>query len=189
MTKEAPKLKKVFPKPSVVAYKRTQNLKDLLVRAKVSSKRRSSRKQCGFFRCGRGFFNMCVTCRLIPESGIKTHRCHKTGKTYKITSPVTCLSENVIYKISCKKPKCQDFAYIGQTKRRFCDRLNNHRSYVSEKKLEQQCGAHFNQKGHTQEDMLPTILEQVYPKDDIFLRLRRESLWIATYENCANKQS
>ena len=53
MTKEAPKLKKVFPKPSVVAYKRTQNLKDLLVRAKVSSKRRSSRKQCGFFRCGR----------------------------------------------------------------------------------------------------------------------------------------
>ena len=78
--------------------------------------------------------------------------------------------------------------YIGQTKRRFCDRFNNHRSYVSEKKLDQICGAHFNEKGHTQEDMLPVILEQVYPKNDDFLRLKRERYWIHTYEECANKQ-
>ena len=130
---------------------------------------------------------MCKTCCLIPESGIKTHHCYKTGKTYKINSHVTCLSENVIYKISCKK--CNDFSYIGQTKRKFCNRFINHWSYVSEKKLEQICGEHFNKKGHTQADMLPVILEQVYPKNDQFLRLRREKLWINTYEDCANKQT
>ena len=132
---------------------------------------------------------MCVTCSLIPESGMKTHYCNKTGKTYRITSPVSCISQNVIYKISCKKAKCKDFVYIGQTKRRFCDRLNDHKSYVSGKNLEQICGAHFNQKGHTQADMLPTIIEKVYPEDDTFLRLKREKFWINTYEECANRQS
>ena len=188
MVKEDSRMKRIFPKPSIVAYRRAKNLKDLLVRAKVSTKRKSNRKMKGYFRCGRGFFNMCVTCCLIPENGIKTHKCNKTGITYKISSPVSCVSENVIYKISCKKPKCRDFVYIGQTKRRFCDRFNNHRSYVSEKKLDQICGSHFNEKGHTQEDMLPVILEQVYPKNDTFLRLKRERYWIHKYEECANKQ-
>ena len=55
--------------------------------------------------------------------------------------------------------------------------------------LDQVCGAHFNQKGHTVEDMLPTIVEQVYPTNDMFLRLKREKFWINTYEECANKQS
>ena len=189
MIKEDPKLKRIFPKHSMVAYKRSQNLKDILVKAKVSNKRKSNRKNNGYFRCGRGFFNMCVTCCLIPENGIKTHKCNKTGKTFKITSPVSCVSENVIYKISCKKPKCRDFVYIGQTKRRFCDRFNNHKSYVTEKKMDQICGAHFNEKGHSTSDMLPTIIEQVYPKGDDFLRLKREKMWIMRYEDCANKQS
>ena len=174
---------------AMVAYRRSQNLKDLLVKAKVSNKRRSNRKSNGYFRCGRGFFKMCVTCRLIPENGIKTHKCNKTGKSYKITSPVSCISENVIYKISCKKTKCKVFSYIGQTKRIFCDRFNNHNSYVTEKKMEQICGAHFNEKGHTTDDMLPTIIEQVYPKGDDFLRLKREKMWITRYEDCANKHS
>ena len=60
---------------------------------------------------------------------------------------------------------------------------------MSEKRLEQICGEHFNKKGHTQADMLPVILEQVYPKNDEFLRLRREKFWINAYEDCANKQS
>ena len=186
MIKESPRLSRIFPKPSVIEYKRSPNLKDLLVKAKVTTKRRSNRKVNGYFRCGCGFFNMCKTCSLIPENGIKTHHCHKTGKSYQINSPVSCLSENVIYKIACKK--CRDWAHIGQTKRRFCDRFNNHRSYVSEKKFDQICGEHFNRKGHTQADMLPIILEQVYPKNDAFLRLRREKFWINTYEDCANRQ-
>ena len=37
MTKEDPRLKRVFPKPSVVAYRRGKNLRDLLVRAKINT--------------------------------------------------------------------------------------------------------------------------------------------------------
>ena len=183
MTNEDPRLKKVFPKQSVVAYRRGKNLKDLLVRAQVSTKRKSNRTTNGYSRCGRGFFRQCTTCKLIPENGIKTHKCHITKKTYQINTPLTCTSENVIYRITCKKIKCKDFVYIGQTKRRFCDRFAEHRGYVSQKKLDQVCGEHFTRDGHSQEDMLPVIIEQVNPKNDDFLRLRREEMWIRTYQS------
>ena len=146
----------------------------------------------GYYRCGRGFFNQCATCSLISENGIKTHKCNITKKTYEISTHVTCLSENIIYRITCKKPQCQNFVYIGQSKRRFCDRFSEHKGYVSQKKLDQVCGEHFNKPGHSKEDMLPIILEQVNPKSDDFLRLKREERWIRNYQSIeygANKLS
>ena len=134
---------------------------------------------------------MCATCSLIPEGGVKTHKCNRTKETYQISTPVTCVSKNVIYRITCKRPQCKEFVYIGQTKRRFCDRFTEHKGYVSEKKFDQVCGEHFNKHGHTIADMLPVILEQVTPQNDEFLRLRREKLWIKNYEAIefgANKQ-
>ena len=181
MVKEDSRMARIFPTPSVVAYKRPKNLKDILVRAKVSNRRKSKRILHGYQRCGRGFFNMCVTCSLIPKSGIKTHKCNKTQEIYPITTSLTCLSDNVVYKIACKK--CKDFVYIGQTSNRFCDRFLSHKSYVTSKKLDQVCGAHFNLKGHSKEDMLPIILEQVHPKNDIHLLLNREKYWINTYQS------
>ena len=53
-------------------------------------------------------------------------------------------------------------------------------------------GEHFNKPGHSQLDMLPIILEEVIPKNDDFLRLKREELWIRNYQSVefgANKQS
>ena len=85
----------------------------------------------------QGFF------QTVPENGFKTHKCHITKKTHQIKTHVTCISENVIYRITCKKPQCKDFVYIGQTKRRFCDRFAEHRGYVSQNKIGQVCGEHF----------------------------------------------
>ena len=192
MVDDDPRLERIFPTPSVVAYKRGKNLRDLLVRAKVCTLRKSNRKKPGYSSCDRGFFNQCLTCALIPKNGIKTHQCNKTKKTFKIDSPVNCVTTNVIYRITCKKPKCKNFVYIGQTKRKFCDRFSEHRGYVSQKKFDQVCGEHFNKPGHSQLDMLPVILEEVTPKDDDFLRLRREELWIRRYQSIefgANKHS
>ena len=183
MTNEDPRLRRIFPKPSVVAYKRGKNLRDLLVRAKISTKRKSNRKINGHSRCGnRKVLGFCCTCVLIPEGGIKTHKCNRTNKIYKINSPVTCVTENVIYRITCKKPQCADFVYIGETKRKFCERISEHRGYVTNEKFNQVCGEHFNRPGHKCSDMLPVIIEQVHPKNDTFLRLRREKFWINTYE-------
>ena len=114
---------------------------------------------------------------------INTHKCHITNKIFKITKPLTCLSENVIYRITCKKPRCKSFTYIGQTSNRFCDRFTDHKTYVSTKSLDQVCGYHFNLPGHSQEDMLPVILEEVYPKNDSFIRDIREKYWISTYKS------
>ena len=52
-----------------------------------------------------------------------------------------------------------------------CDRFSDHIGYVSQKKLDQVCGEHFNKTGHAQSDMLPVILEEVTPKNDDFLTL------------------
>ena len=115
-----------------------------------------------------------------------------TKETFKIVSPVNCVTKNVIYRIPCKKPKCKTVVYTGQTKGRFCDRFSGHRGYVSQNKFDQVCGEHFNKTGHLQLDMLPIILEEVTPKNDNFLRLRREELWIRNYQSIefgANKYS
>ena len=72
---------------------------------------------------------------------------------------------------------------IGQTKGRFCDRFSEHRGYVSQKKFDQVYGEHFNKTGHSQLDMLPVILEKVTPKNDDFLRLRGEEIWIKNYQS------
>ena len=105
------------------------------------------------------------------------------NKIYTINSNVTYVTENVIYKITCKKPQGTDFVYIGQTKRRFLDRFDDHRGYVLRKELNQVFGKHFNTKGHSFKDMLPIVIEQVQPKNDDFLRLKREKHWNNTYES------
>ena len=42
---------------------------------------------------------------------------------------------------------------------------------------------YFNKSGHSQSDMLPVILEQVTPKNDDFLRLKRDEFWIKNYQS------
>ena len=90
----------------------------------------------GFFKC----------CAVVPTHGIKTHKCNKTNEIFDINNHVNCLTENVIYRITCQKQHCKSFVYIGQTKRRFCDKISEQRSYISQKKLDQVCRDHFNNK-------------------------------------------
>ena len=158
----------------MVAYKRSKNLRDLLVRAKLQTKRTSHRIKNGFSECGR----VCKLCMFANR--MTEHKCHRTRKSWKINSKVNCLTKNVIYKIACKK--CPNFVYIGETSRRFCDRFAEHKGYVTQKKINQPVGEHFNSKGHNVSDMLPVIIEQVTPLQDHFLRRRREKVWINTYQ-------
>ena len=65
---------------------------------------------------------------------------------------------------------------------KFAERFGEHRGYVIRKELDQVCGEHFNQSSHKYEDMLPVIIEEIFPKNDSFLRLRREKYWINQYE-------
>ena len=162
----------------------------MLVRSKFQSSRRPKRNPNGFHRCGEGSSGSCSTCRIIPKWGTKDHKCQKTNTTYNINSPVTCTTKNVIYKITCTK--CINWVYIGETERRFLDRFRDHRGYVNRKDISQPTGEHFNKPGHSIDNMLPTIIERVFPTDNKSLRLRRESHWIREYQSIefgANKKS
>ena len=186
MCDDSPKLKRCFPNPPVVAYKRHKNLKDLLIRSKVQSKRSSKRILEGFKNCGRA----CILCAYLPKDSIKHHKCYKTGKINNINNPVNCTTTNVIYKIECKK--CPEWVYIGETGQRFCERFTAHRGYVNRQEVDKPTGLHFNIKGHTVLDMIPMIIEEVRPKNDPNLRLIRESWWITQYQSVefgANTQS
>ena len=121
---------------------------------------------------------MCYAC--IQCERATSHSCQRSKRTWQITSALNCESRNVIYKIGCKK--CKYFVYIGETERRFSDRLTDHRGYVNRKVLNHPIGGHFNKGGHDITDMIPIPIEKVYPENDDLLRKRREKLWIQRYD-------
>ena len=95
----------------------------------------------------------------------------------------------MIYRITCKKhPK---FVYIGETQRKLSVRAGEHRGYANRNETNKPTGEHFTQPGHKTSDMTCTVIEQVLPANDPFLRKRREKWWINKYqavEHGANTQ-
>ena len=130
--------------------------------------------------------SLCMACPLSglgPGQRTKTHTCHRTGQKWNITSAMNCQSSNVIYRITCNK--CIGFVYIGQTSRKLCQRLTDHRGYIKRKDISKATGAHFNLRGHTIEDLRAVAIEKVFPLGDQEQRERRESLWISRYDSIA----
>ena len=177
MTDESPRLKRCFQKPSVVAYKRAKNLRDILIRAKIPKNKSSRRIIDGFKNCGE----LCNMCPFSPSGTTKTHTCNQTKTTYKINSPINCKTSGVVYRITCKK--CLKFVYIGETGRLIRKRFYEHHRDVQNKDLKKPCGEHFNKPGHSESDMIVVVIEQVLPKKDTLLRKRRETFWINQYQS------
>ena len=178
MTEQSNTLKTIFPKPSIVAYRRPKNLRDILVRAKIRSKRRSIRIKSGFKPCGGA-------CRLCWHSvRSTTHTCHRTGKIWSINSSIDCNSKSVVYKLLCKK--CKLWCYIGETGRLLRQRMAEHRGYITQK-TNHPVGQHFNSPGHSVADLQVIGIEKVFPsrkKNSNLSELRkiRESYWINKYD-------
>ena len=168
-------LKRCFPKPSLVAYRRSKNLKDEVIRAKVNSKRRSNRTFKGYRACGQG----CPICWHSPTA--THHTCFKTKQTWAINSSLNCNSTNVVYKLMCKKDP--EWVYIGETRRRLRDRIQEHIRNI--KRNIGDIGNHFNLRGHSIADLVVVAIERVNhrnPKKRDGLRKVRESLWIDRYD-------
>ena len=177
MTSQSANLKRCFPKPPMVAYRRAKNLKDHLVKAKISSKRKSTRLKNGYGPCKGG----CRLCWLSTST--TTHTCQRSKQSWNITAPINCNTQNVIYKLTCRKHP--EFCYIGETKRRLRDRIQEHRGYITQKKVNHPIGKHFA-TGHGKNpvaDLQPIGIERVLPRDKTQLRKRRESHWINNYDS------
>lgn len=168
-------LKRVFPRPPMIAYRRAKSLKDILIRAKVSTKRKSSRLKNGYTPCKRA----CMCCWISQKA--TTHKCYRTKKVWNINAPINCTTPDVVYKLLCRK--CPPWLYIGETGRRFCDRVQDHRGYITRKELDHPIGHHFNLPGHSVADLVPIAFERVLPRGQDLLRKSRESFWINQYDS------
>lgn len=126
--------------------------------------------------CKRTNCKYCTS--LIKSNQVKsTH----TGRKYTLKSNSiegTCLTTNLIYCITCSKCQLQ---YVGETKRRLCDRLREHR-YDTNSHKDSPVAKHFNQKGHRTSNIEIQIVEiiKLDPDDSATTTLRRhrERFWI-----------
>ena len=155
MTDRDGRLKRVFPKPSMVAYKRGKSLRELLCRARMPdvTVRRSKRQmeRHGFSNCGQF---LCVLCPFAETA--KTHVV--SGKTYRINGLINCGSTGCVYKILCQK--CYDFVYFGETGRTLRTRFGEHKGDI-ENARSKPVSEHFNQPGHTLADVIFIGIEKV----------------------------
>ena len=129
----------IFPQPPVVAYKRDLSLRDIL----VHSTDFSSTEQSG----SRAFQRpRCHTCEfitpLIEIQGPKS--------TFTIRDNFTCMSENLVYCISCRR--CSHI-YIGETGRSLRSRIGEHLRSVRNNTPRFPVAQHFNSAGHSIKDV------------------------------------
>ena len=167
-------LKEVFPKPPLVAFRRPKNIREMIIKAKVTSSiTRASRTQVGLRKCTNV---SCVTCPyIIPGKVVKAHA---SNVRVEVNTAVTCNTPNVIYCISCNH--C-DKQYIGETKRPLKDRFAEHRGYVNREVVSKATGEHFNSSGHSISDMRIQIVEKMFTRDEFF-RKQREHLFINKFD-------
>ena len=168
--KKDPLCAKIFEKGVQVAYKRHNNIRDILCRATLTTikNRTSNREQRGWKKCSR---NICFTCDY--SKNLSEFNVTATGEKITIRQSITCTDKNVIYCIQCTKCNMQ---YVGKTTSKFKDRATAHRFSVGNQKS---CpiSDHFNLPGHSKNNMFFFAFEKVL-KDDLFIVGARERFYI-----------
>ena len=145
-------LKDVFKEPPLTAYRRQENIRGHIIRAKVARKPRlyPRRYQKGMKKCGKN----CTACPYIREG----NKFQINGIDSHIKKQHDCNTYNVVYAIFCMKEKCKQ-VYIGESKRMLWSRIADHRGYVSRAETDKATGAHFTQPGHSLADLRVSIIE------------------------------
>ena len=117
----------------------------------------------------------CIICPFIREIKILKG----DNFVWKLASPISCISKNLVYLIECEKERCRQ-KYIGETERTLKDRVSEHVSYIRSKNITQATGFHFNLPGHSLSDMKVSGLELIRNPDSEY-RKERESYIIRKF--------
>ena len=169
---ESPRMKKVFSNDKTrirTGFRRTKNLKDLLVPSALPGLNRTdtlNRDAVGCFRCDR---KVCDACHnfLLPSNRIKSVA---TGKSYKIRDSLSCRTDYIIYCAICLLCNRQ---CVGSSVN-FRARLSNHKSHIKQKKRTCRLVSHFidNAHDHPLSSLKFVLIEQVSTKTEEFLEQR-----------------
>jgi hypothetical protein len=175
------KNKNCFLKKPILALKRQPNLRDMLVKAKISY----PPVHPGISgRTGKNEYVSCTkqSCKYCAAM-TKTDSVMNSKKTRKYTLKrnaqfATCKTTNVVYIITCDKCRKQ---YIGETKRMLYERLREHLRDTTVKR-DTPVSKHFNRPLHTTSHIKVQVLEVIKrdPDEDkvTVLRRQRERYWI-----------
>ena len=156
--------KNAFLHLPVVAFRRSPNLRHLLVTAKLSPNvtHSNSTLPSGSFRCGKN----CATCPYIFH-GLTNYKFCSTGETRSINFHITCETKNLIYMIQCNRCHLQ---YIGEIKRRLKDRFNEHRRTLDNANTKSKpttVAEHFLSSPHNiSKDMQLIPIEKIFSNRD-----------------------
>ena len=165
--------KQTFSSPPVVAYKRTPNLRDLLVRTQLRDNTNPQRKAPpGIYKCNHP---RCLTCPFLQEGQTK-YTFSATKEERRINDNLNCKSKNLIYFIECKKCTKQ---YIGETKRQLHERFGEHRRSIQNHHQlikPTPVSTHLNQPGHSIDHLLLTPLELIHNTRDSVRKAREAHL-------------
>ena len=128
--------------PVIRGFRRPQNLRDLLVRAKLTTPDTKSSKPStkNKSRCQRF---KCTYCKMINREGRII--CPFNKRSYVTRYNVSCESNNLIYGLFCKA--CSKI-YVGQTKRSMRERIGEHLTSIRKTKKRLVVGRHYNSTGH-----------------------------------------
>ena len=157
----------IFPNPPMVAYRQPPNLKQMLCRAKLPTGKRSKRAQTGMKRCT----HQCpVSIHMMDTKVIAA----KNKEKFPMTGQFGCDTTSVIYLATCEKCHKQ---YVGQTGRKYHDRVMEHLRYIKAEK--HALGDHYKNSKNCDpnKDLKFQVIERVFPNED-HMRLHRERYWI-----------
>ena len=153
----SPRCNNIFQTTPLVAFRRTDNLSDILVRSKLRTDKQTDVTK-GSFRWGKN----CITCRSpYITDGRTNYTFSATGEIRTIHDHIDCNSKNLIYMIHCLRCNKQ---YIGETKRRLKDRFNEHRRPVdipTPSSRPTEVSYHFLSDDHSPNDMELIPLELI----------------------------
>ena len=157
-----------------VGYRRPKNLSDILTKAKLPTLNPEIPDQDVAPTKTKCENPNCRYCPRLNKTGKITGRTHTTRKN------VDCISNNLVYCISCKKCGKQ---YVGQTMNTVKKRFQGHFYLIKHKKDDHEVSWHFNQKDHKGLDdveihVLWFINHDAKRDDTKNIRLKYEFDWI-----------
>ena len=180
-----PRLRKAFPKPPMVCLKRGKNLRDELVRARLSRRpgrvgtRAGAGPILGFSSCKADKKN----CSMCPYTGraadrksvVREVKINHSGIVLSLQQPITCRDAYCLYILSCTKLGCGR-QYGGLSYRPLYQRFAEHLYNVKDAFSTCSIAKHWRQPGHSLEHMEFLPVEKLGTRCRVTLRQRERDM-------------